>query len=145
MVGNPKGIGGWKPGQSGNPGGRKKGFEARVRELVDFDAMTLALQDIVIGALVPKRDAQDQPVVDESGKPVLERVVTAEDRDRIGAYKILCERGHGKPREKVDVTHRDGGNEIDWSQVDPQTGADLERVLTEILATPDDELPVDVH
>lgn len=129
--------GSWKPGQSGNPAGRPRGFDARARELVDFDAMTLAMADIVLGMLVPKLDAQDKPVLDETGKPVMHRVVTAEDKDRIAAYKILCERAHGKPREKVDVTHHDVSNEIDWSKVDEQTGRDLERALTKVLTEPD--------
>jgi hypothetical protein len=41
----------FKPGRSGNPSGRPKGLERRVRELLgnDVDAMTLAMKDIVLG------------------------------------------------------------------------------------------------
>jgi hypothetical protein len=68
-------------GQSGNPGGKAKGLERRVRDLIgdDIDKMTLSLRDIVLDPSAPRRD-------------------------RIEAYKVLADRGWGKARQTVDVS-----------------------------------------
>lgn len=81
----------FKPGQSGNPSGRPRKLEKRVRELLGdrIDTMTLAMADIVEG-VVPK----EGPLKDM-------RITT---RDRIEAFKVLCDRGWGKPKQKVDVS-----------------------------------------
>lgn len=78
----------FQPGQSGNPGGRAKGLEKRVRELVDFDKITLALQDIAMGI----RPA-DGPLKD----------LAIKTRDRIEAAKLLYDRGYGRAKQTVDL------------------------------------------
>lgn len=67
-------------GPGNNPGGRPKGLERRVRELLgpDIDAIILAMRDI---AMSP------------GFKP----------RDRIAAAKLIMDRGWGQAREVVDV------------------------------------------
>jgi hypothetical protein len=95
----------WKPGQSGNPGGRPAGLEQRVRELVDFDKVTLVLQDIVLG--MPCEDGTRE-------KP------SAKDTDRIAAAKLLFERGFGRPREEVVV---------DLGRLGDLSDAELEQML----------------
>jgi hypothetical protein len=72
----------WKPGQSGNPGGRPKGLERKVRELVDFDRIVAFLADVALGTGVG---------------------AGAKMRDRIEAAKLLCDRGFGKARQTVDI------------------------------------------
>ena len=81
----------FQPGQSGNPGGRTKGLERRVRELLadDIDAMTLAMRDIVMGRALTEGPLKNVKIT---------------TRDRIEAYKVLTDRGWGKPRVEVKVT-----------------------------------------
>lgn len=81
-------------GVSGNPGGRPKGLERMVRELIaaqkhadpergevdGWAAMTLRLYDIAMGK------------------------TKAKERDQIEAIKVLKDRGYGKARQTVDVT-----------------------------------------
>lgn len=69
---------GWKPGQSGNPGGRPKGIAAKAREHTDA-----ALQVLVDG------------LSDE------------DTRVQIAAAKELLDRGYGKPiAMTADVTRK---------------------------------------
>lgn len=79
-------------GQSGNPGGRARGLERRVRELLkgDIDAMTLAMRDIALGT-----PPAEGPLAS----------VAIKTRDRIEAYKVLTDRGWGKPKQIVDMNH----------------------------------------
>ena len=85
----PKGV-------SGNPGGREKHLEKRVRELLgnDIDAMTLAMRDIVLG----------KPPTEEALKEI--KVTT---RDRIEAYKVLTDRGWGKPKQDIKIGNNAAG------------------------------------
>lgn len=64
-------------GKSGNPGGRPKGFAARVRELVDID-------EVVAAALAIMRASRD-------------------DADRLKAMAFLADRGWGKPHQSASV------------------------------------------
>src|SRR5688572_11005800 len=68
----------WKPGQSGNPGGRPRGLAARVREIVDVD-------ELVNFALNLLRDER------------------ASMRDRCWAVDFLADRGFGKPTQTMDL------------------------------------------
>jgi hypothetical protein len=77
----------WKPGTSGNPGGRPRSLEKRVRELVDFDAITRGLADIALGKL-PEGLSEGS---------------TVKIRDRIEAAKLLYDRGFGKAKITVDL------------------------------------------
>ena len=65
---------GFKPGQSGNPGGRPKGLARTVREVCGGSPLLLA-QGLLEIAENPK----------------------ARDRDRIAAYRELLDRGWGRP------------------------------------------------
>ena len=69
---------GFKPGQSGNPGGRPKGIAAKAREHAD------KALDVLVGAL----DEEDAKV-------------------RITAARELLDRGYGKPvTMTADVTNK---------------------------------------
>lgn len=81
----------WKKGASPNPSGRKKGLEARIRELVDFDAIAHTLQDIVLGDRTTKR-----------GKPGRKKP-SAKDADRVLAARLLFDRGFGLAKAIVEV------------------------------------------
>jgi hypothetical protein len=70
----------FKPGQSGNPGGRPKGLQRRVRELVGDDGDKLASFLFAV-------------FTDEGEKM----------GDRLEAAKILLERGWGKAPIAVDA------------------------------------------
>jgi hypothetical protein len=79
------------PGSVLNPGGRPKGLEKRVRELVDFDAITLALQDIALGRQPKSAD----------GTPMLHAEIKTSDR--IKAAALLYDRGHGKAKQAIEL------------------------------------------
>ena len=74
----------WKPGQSGNPGGRPKGLAKRVRELVGGDGETIA--QFMLDTL------QNQD---------------AEMRDRMEAAKWLADRGWGKAANHAPIEDAD--------------------------------------
>ena len=74
----------WKPGQSGNPGGRPKGVAKTVREVCGGTPLLLA-QVLLEIALDPK----------------------ARDRDRIAAARELLDRGWGKAVGFADVESAD--------------------------------------
>jgi Family of unknown function (DUF5681) len=65
---------GFRPGQSGNPGGRPKGLAKATRELVGEDGMKLAEFWLSI---------MDDPM--------------RRDSDRLKASRLLADRGWGKP------------------------------------------------
>jgi len=79
----------FKPGQSGNPGGRPRGLVARVRELTDDGAGL---------ATFFRRVFQGKPLEGKS-LPTL--------RDRMAAATWLADRGFGKPHENVTIESRD--------------------------------------
>lgn len=110
-----------KPGQTLNPGGRPKGLEKRVRELVDFDAITLALQDIALGRLPPGLTSESSIRI----------------RDRVDASRLLYDRGFGKARVLVDVAHdvvNHGMAALDVEALDDAAVEIVERAIENALA-----------
>src|SRR5215470_1246245 len=79
---NPTGKGGWKPGQSGNPGGRarkaigKLGAEARKYANLALNTLVEVCQGAIPGSTV---------------------------RDRVAAANALLDRGFGKPTQAIDL------------------------------------------
>lgn len=84
--------GNWKPGQSGNPGGRPKGLARRVRELVGGDGETIT--HFMLDTLKNE---------------------DAEMRDRMEAAKWLADRGWGKAANHAPIEDADplGLDEVD--------------------------------
>jgi len=82
----------WKPGQSGNPGGRPKGLARRVRELVGGDGETIT--HFMLDVLKNEE---------------------AEMRDRMEAAKWLADRGWGKAANHAPIEDADplGLDEVD--------------------------------
>lgn len=95
----------WVKGQSGNPGGRAKGIERVVREIV-------AAQK----AVDPENGASDgwaqitlrlfELVMGKHG---------ATPRDSIAAAKLLYERAYGQPKQHVKIEDGAAAGEPDWS------------------------------
>lgn len=77
------------PGQTANPGGRPKGLAQRVRDLVDFEAIVKALEDIALGRMPPGITATQHS--------------TPTVAERISAAKLLIERGHGKAEQTINL------------------------------------------
>jgi hypothetical protein len=73
LVGGVTGKG-FMPGQSGNPGGRKRSLERRVRELVGDDGDKIA--SFLVGVLTSEGE---------------------KTTDRLEAARLLMDRGWGKP------------------------------------------------
>jgi aromatic ring-opening dioxygenase LigB subunit len=75
----------WKPGQSGNPGGRPK------KKLVDE-------------ALLELLEAADSKEAIEIAKKLIEKA-----KEDTKAAQLVAERTQGKPSQKVEVSGPDGG------------------------------------
>jgi uncharacterized protein DUF5681 len=80
---NPKGKGGFKPGQSGNPGGKPKG-------MAELQAM-----------------AREHGAA--SVKVLVEALKHKDSRIRILAAQTLLDRGYGKPQQSLEHTGNPGG------------------------------------
>lgn len=93
----------WKPGQSGNPGGRPKGLASLVREETkDGKELVEVMLKIVRGELT-----STETYLDKKGQPH-EVVHEPAPRDKIEAVKWLADRGFGKVMESIEVTSPDG-------------------------------------
>lgn len=77
----------FKPGQSGNPGGRPKGLAAKAREATNDGQLLIQFWlDVVAG-----------------------KIKGATGSDKMRASALLAERGWGRPEEYVEVTGAGGG------------------------------------
>lgn len=110
-----------------------QGIERRVRNLIgkDLDVMVMALRDIVLGIPPHERSAL-------AGIPIT-------TRDRIEAFKVLVDRGWGKPKAIVQVSEARPGDDLtllstselddlmreaELEDGDEPDGADASRTLT---------------
>jgi hypothetical protein len=76
----------WKPGQSGNPGGRPKG------KLIDE-----ALEELLLG--------NDSELALAIAKKLLARAKAGE----VKAIQLVAERVQGKPKRQIELSGPDGG------------------------------------
>lgn len=107
----------WKPGVSGNPGGRRKGHERAAQEEADSWAEARGITGPHAGLRAAMRvafDRLDDPKVD--------------DRDRIGYLKFVVERIAGKPREIIEVDDQP-------SMTDEEYAEECEAIMRERLAS----------
>lgn len=94
---------GFRPGVSGNPGGRPRGLGRRVRELVGDDGD--AIVQFVIAVMI-----------DESERT----------RDRLDAAKWLADRGFGRATQELDI---DISARPPWIDLDKLSEEDLDLLL----------------
>lgn len=94
----------WKPGQSGNPGGRP-------RVVADIQALARQHTEAAIRALVA---ALDSP------------------RERVAAAQALLDRGYGRAPQRTELTGADGGP-IQTQQVE-DTRAPIDELIAGALA-----------
>ncbi|MCR4338788.1 MAG: DUF5681 domain-containing protein [Gemmatimonadaceae bacterium] len=95
-TGRAENLNPWKPGQSGNPGGRPKGLARQVRELVGNDGKRLAEFHLAVATL----DVELLAAANVTAKQV-----TVRDRQTSVAW--LAERGWGKPATFAPVEEGD--------------------------------------
>jgi len=123
---------GFKPGQSGNPGGRAKGLERIFRDELK-----------AIRCRLPQIGDDGIPVLNPDGTPVeyvadgyrsafyrlWSIVMTGEDKDANVALKILFERTYGAPKQKIVMTEDD-----DTEDEDDLTGLSVDelRILAKV-------------
>lgn len=90
------------PGQSGNPGGRKKGLDRLVRDLVGDDLPKLIKAQIRIAQGLPPEEA-------------LAVEVKAADVTR--ACEWLATRGWGPTKQTIEIADGEATTSLDWSKV----------------------------
>ena len=81
--------GSWKPGKSANPGGRPKMPPEEARIIADVKAAAKAMTPEALETL---RDAMTNPAAPYAA--------------RVSAAIHVLDRGWGKPKESVDITHK---------------------------------------
>ena len=132
-------MGRWKKGQSGNPGGRPRGFKGLAKyiqnhtndgqELIDF--MLKLLRGETIGTKM---------IDGETSLPV---VHTPSLSDRIGAAGWLADRGFGKPVQSVELADvsADGSKLVlpDIDSMDTDKLKQIEGILDSISGASEDE------
>jgi len=112
----------FKPGQpSANPGGRPKGIERQIRDLLkdDWHAIACAMRDIALGRLPPGITGE----------------TTVKIKDRIDAANWCYDRGWGKARGVTDVTQDildAGAGSLDVEQLDESTLEMLEEQIRRV-------------
>lgn len=93
----------FKPGQSGNAGGRAKGLERLVRETVGDDMVLIIKAQIAIATGKKPELGIDLPAIKAS--------------DMTKAAEWLGDRGWGKARQTVDLTGDRGSVARDYSKL----------------------------
>lgn len=113
----------WPKGQSGNKGGRPKGFKGLAREIQE---RTGDGRDLVEFAL---KVFKGEPLVEGGPTPKLEL--------RWQALEWLSDRGFGKPVQSIDLNVSEGGpTHMDLRQATPEELAVLEKfALAQIAAS----------
>lgn len=110
----------WKPGETGNPGGRPRGVERWTREQIE----SYTIDDPDLGTLT-------------GWQAVLRRqwkiAVFGEDKDATPAAKFLFDRGYGHAKQTVVIDENpDPVATIDWSKVPLEQRERLLGALDEI-------------
>lgn len=115
----------WKPGQSGNPGGRKRGIEKMFQELIG------------------KLEFDDRKGFEALIARLAKIAFTGADRDSVAAIKLMFERALGHPAQEVeltgDVTSTTAAPAVDWSRVP----LELRRQLLAALKEPSLDRPAE--
>lgn len=94
----------WRPGQSGNPGGKRKGIDALVREQIGDDTGIAILK--VHAELAQGRIPEGIEIEKFSG------------RDMAASAAIVLDRLWGKPKQSVEFTNEPAHEAaVDWSAV----------------------------
>lgn len=83
----------WKPGQSGNPAGRPKGFAGLASAIAKHTRDGEELVEFALSVLRGEVNNGEEPST----------------RDRLEALKWLAVRGFGQPVQPVELTGKDGG------------------------------------
>ncbi len=137
MPSNPRGNPQWKPGVSGNPGGRPQGFAQLVRERTGARGETLfelfrqiAEGDVQFTASQKKHVERLQQVDPDRAVQLallMEKLNMPSIKERMEAGKLLLEHSQGKPAEHVGLDATVSSAEAE--------GVNLERLsLAEVIA-----------
>lgn len=98
------------PGQSGNPSGKPKGLERRVRELLgdDIDAIVYVQRCVALGVPpdVDEMIALGVKLTDTQRKAIANTFSTITRRDSNEAAKLVTDRGWGKAKQHVEINDK---------------------------------------
>jgi len=103
----------FKPGQSGNPGGRAKGLERIFREELK------AIRHASTTATAENPDAAVEYL--DGYRAAFRRLwniaMLGEDKDSLVALKLLFERTFGMPKQKISITEDDDAEAVNWALI----------------------------
>ena len=107
---NPENVIPWKPGQSGNPKGKKKGT-LHSRTII---AKWLAVKENIKNPITGKMENMTQ-----YDAIVLAQLAKARNKDTI-AFNALLDRSEGKPKQDIELSTPEGGIKVIF-QNDPNS------------------------
>jgi len=120
----------WKPGQSGNPSGRRPGY---VKLALALSSQTDDGMEVVRFALAVMRGETVEP---PSGKAKKPRKKKWSERSRIWAAEWLADRLWGKPRQVVELETSAPKVETNYDALDERDLAELDRIMTKAIVAP---------
>lgn len=110
----------WKPGQSGNPGGRPKSTTEMRQAAAAHTDLALRVKALSLEVARRKLEKALEILDDPKGATIeeLELASRAIDNAALNAAQAMLDRGHGKPVAKVDLNVNDVFSQMSDEELD---------------------------